>query len=449
MKKLLIAIPLVVGASWAGASYYAGTQTQSGYDQLLAQLNEFKPFTLVNEQYYAGVANSTAITKVMDSTSADATVLFRLHHAISHSPIGLNDNGVRVGAATIVTTLVKDDALPAGFIAAIDGFTNAEPFLMNTEVGFDGASVHQFLVSPYQRQYDEINVMFDGIDYTSSIKGDSFVGAGTIGKLSVTDDDTEMNLSAGAINMDLTRISQAMFTGTYGIAFDSLSLAGDNIPSIIDLKAIGLTSDTKIIDGLLDSSAAFLVGDITSPLPINSAGIDFSINGISITGMEKTVEQISQIPMLDMMEMSDPEVVMAVLESYKSMIGPGASIDYGFNVSNDGGDAELNYGLSVADAASPNYPAGGFNSASTVRDVLNMLKFEAHFKADVAAIDQTPLAMFMGAPQAQQYIVSDGVNYTADLTVTDLIVDINGNPMSLELMVGEMLDTSFADVLDI
>jgi uncharacterized protein YdgA (DUF945 family) len=88
---------LVAGASWAGASYYAGAQTQSGYEQLLLQLNELKPFTLVNEEYYAGVANSTAITKVMESTAADAKVLFRLHHAINHSPIGMNDSGVRVG----------------------------------------------------------------------------------------------------------------------------------------------------------------------------------------------------------------------------------------------------------------------------------------------------------------------------------------------------------------
>ncbi len=449
MKKLLIAIPLVVGASWAGASYYAGTQTQSGYDQLLAQLNEFKPFTLVNEQYYAGVANSTAITKVMDSTADDATVLFRLHHAINHSPIGLDDNGVRVAAATIVTTLVKDEALPAELLAAIEnGFTDAEPLLLNTKVGFDGASVHQLLISPYQRQYDEINVMFDGIDYTSTIKGDSFVGAGTIGKVSVTDDQQEMTLSAGAINTDLTRISQAVFTGTYGIGFDSFSFAGDNLPFTIDLKEIGVMSDTHVTDGLLGSKAAFSVGEINTPMPINSAGIEFSVNGISTTGMEETMDKISKIPMLDMVELSDTDVIMAVLESYKPLIGPEASIEYGFNVSNDGGDAELSYGISVADAASPNYPTGGFDSVSTVRDVLNMIKFEAHFKADVAAIDQTPLAMFMGAPQAQEYILSDGVNYTTDVTVSDLIVDINGNPMSLELMVGEMLDMSFADVLD-
>lgn len=447
MKKLLMAIPLVAGASWAGASYYAGAQTQSGYDQLLAQLNELKPFTLVNEEYYAGVANSTAITKVMESTATDAKVLFRLHHAINHSPIGMNDSGVRVGAATIVTTLVKDESISEKLLEAMNDFTDDEPFQINTEVGFDGTTVNQFLMSAYQRQYDELNVMFDGIDYTSTIKGDSFVGAGTIGNLSVTSEDAELKLSAGTIETNLTRLGQAIYTGTYGVVFDDLSYTGEDLRTSVNLKAIALQSDTKVANDSLDSTAAFSVGEINSPMPINSAGFDVGVKGLSITGFQSYVDQISQIAMVDAITMSEPELVMAVMESYKSIIGPGSSLDYAFNVSNDGGDANISYGISIVEATSPNYPVGGFDSVSTVRDVLNMVKIEAHLDADVDAIDITPLAMFMGAPQAQQYIVSDGVKYISDVSVSDLIVDINGNPLSLEMMVGEMLDMPLAALM--
>lgn len=448
MKKLLIAIPLVAGASWAGASYYAGAQTQSGYDQLLAQLNELKPFTLVNEEYYAGVASSTAITKVMESAAADAKVLFRLHHAINHSPIGMNDNGVRVGAATIVTTLVKDDSLPEVFLANISDFKELEPFQINTEVGFDGTTINQFLVSAYERQYDDVNVVFDGIDYTSTIQGDSFVGAGTVGKLSVRADDGELIVSAGAIQTDLTRIGQAMYTGKYGVVFDDISYSGQEMLDSVKLKTISLNSDTTINNGSLDSMAALSVLEINSPMPINSAGFEVAVKGLSIAGLQSYVEHASQISVVDSILMSDPDVVMDMLESYKSVIGPGASLDYAFNVSNDGGDANVSYGISVVEASSPNYPVGGFDSVSTIRDVLNMVKFEAHLDADVAAIDQSPIAMFMGAPEAQQYIVSDGIKYTADVTVSDLIVDINGNPLSLELIVGEMLDMPLAAMID-
>lgn len=448
MKKLLIAIPLVAGASWAGASYYAGAQTQSGYDQLLAQLNELKPFTLVNEEYYAGVSNSSAITKVMESTAADAKVLFRLHHAINHSPIGMNDSGVRVGAATIVTTLVKDQSIPEELLEAMNDFTDDEPFQINTEVGFDGTTVNQFLVSAYERQYDDVKVVFDGVDYTSTVNGDSFVGSGTVGDITVSGDDGELKLSAGAIETDLTRIGQAMYTGTYGVVFDELSYTGEDMRASVNLNAIALQSVTKIANGSLESKAAFSVGEINSPMPVNSAGFDVSVKGISIAGFQSYVDLISQIAMVDAMTMSEPELVMAVMESYKSIIGPGTSLDYAFNVSNDGGDAKVSYGISVVDASSSNYPADGFDSVSTVRDLLKMVKLQVHLDADVGVIDQSPLAMFMGAPEAQQYIVSDGVKYTADVTVSDLIVDINGNPLSLEMMVGEMLDMPLAAMME-
>lgn len=93
MKKLLLALPLIAGTSWAGTSYYAGSSTKDAYSDLLVQLNEFKPFTLVNEQYSAGIATSTAITVVKASSAPDAEILFRLHHDINHSPVGLNDAG--------------------------------------------------------------------------------------------------------------------------------------------------------------------------------------------------------------------------------------------------------------------------------------------------------------------------------------------------------------------
>jgi len=449
MKKLLLAIPLVAGASWAGASYYAGAQTQSGYDQLLVQLNEFKPFTLINEEYYAGVTNSTAITKVMESTAADAKVLFRLRHEINHSPISMHDSGVRVGAATIITTLVRDDAFSDGLLAAMNDFQDDEPFQLTTEIGFDGTTVNQFLVSAYQRQYDDIEVTFDGINYTSTIKGDSFVGAGTVGKLVVNAEDGALNLSAGSIETDLTRIGQAIYTGQYSVVFNDLSYSGDDMRTSVNLRNISVSSDTRLAEGSLDSTAAFSVGEINSPMPINSAGIDVGIKGLSIDGLKSYVEYASKISMSDVMATSDPEFVIGLMESYKSIIGPGTSLDYAFNVSNDGGDAKLSYGISIVDASSPNYPTDGFDSVSTVRDVLSMVKLEAHLDADVEAIDQSPLAMFMGAPEAQQYIVSDGIKYRSDITVSNLIVDINGNPMSLEMMVGEMLDMPLATMLEL
>ncbi len=447
MKKLLLAVPLVAGASWAGASYYSGSQTQSAYDQLLAQLNEMKPFTLVNESYSSGFTKSHAVTQVMDSASADAKVLFRLQHEIDHSPVGVNEGNVRVGAASIKTTLVRDDALSESFVELMEGFTEAEPFVVETQVGFDGNIDNHLQLSPYQRQEDGANVSFGGIDYSVSVADDAVLGSGTLGAIEFSREGNELSLSPGLIKTDLARISQSIYSGSYGIDFDSLSInSADNMGMHAKLASIGFHSDTQVKGDLLSSQSLMSVGSIDSMLPINAVSLESTVSNLSIEGVQSYVDTISQLSIADAMLSDDPETMKRILGAYVPMIGPGTGVDFGLRFSNEGGDASVAYGISVIDETVPAFPANGLASIVTLRDLLTVLKLEAHLDADATAIDQTPLAMFMMSPQAQQVIVADGVSYKADLTLSELIVDINGNPLALEMMLGDKLDTPLADM---
>lgn len=447
MKKLLLAVPLVAGASWAGASYYSGSQTQSAYDQLLAQLNEMKPFTLVNESYSSGFAKSHAVTQVMDSASADAKVLFRLQHEIDHSPVGVNGGNVRVGAASIKTTLVRDDSLSESLLEMMEGFTETEPFVVDTQVSFDGNIDNHLQVSPYQLQEDGASVSFGGIDYLVSVAGDAVLGSGTLGAIEFSREGNELSLSPGMIKTDLARISQSIYSGSYGIDFDSLSISSaDNMSMHANLASIGFHSDTQVKGDQLSSQSLMSVGSIDSMLPINAVSLESTVSNLSIKGVQSYVDTVSQLSIADAMLSDDPEIMKRILGAYMPMIGPGTGADFGLRFSNDGGDASLVYGISVIDETVPAFPANGLASIVTLRDLLNVLTLEAHLDADATAIDQTPLAMFMMSPQAQQVIVADGVSYKADLTLSELIVDINGNPLALEMMLGDKLDTPLADM---
>ena len=90
MRKLLLALPLVAGASWAGTTYVSSSQTQPAYDKLLSQLNQLESLQFVSESYDKGFMHSTAITKVSFVGSTDAEPLFRLKHVIDHSPVGID-----------------------------------------------------------------------------------------------------------------------------------------------------------------------------------------------------------------------------------------------------------------------------------------------------------------------------------------------------------------------
>ncbi len=448
MKKLLLAIPLVAGASWAGASIYSGVQTQSAYDQLLTQLNELKPLTLVNETYSTGFRNSTAVTKVMESATPDAKVLFRLQHDIDHSPVAVVDSNVRIAAASIKTTLLNDGSLPESAVEFMQGFVDAEPFQINTEVGFDGNTRNQLLVSAYRHQEDGVEVNFGGLDYNADVLGDSIKGSGEIGEITVDGNGKRLNLTPGVITTDLTRISPAVYAGLYGIEFNQLTVSSDQgMPLDVVLESIGVNSDTTVENDQLTSRGSIHIGMIDSPLPLTSASLDMGVSNLSISGIKQYLEAINQLPVTDSMLSSDPEMIQAVMSTFLPAIGPGTGLDYKLQFSNDGGSASLDYGISIIEESSPNYPAGGLASIATFRDLLNVTYLEAHLNADADAIDQTPLAMFMMSPQAQQVIVADGTSYKADITLKELIVDINGNPLSLEMMMGEMLDMPLADAM--
>lgn len=448
MKKLLLAIPLVAGASWAGAAIYSGSQTQSAYEQLLTQLNEIKPLTLVNETYSTGFLNSTAVTKVMESAAADAKVLFRLQHDIDHSPVAVVDSSVRIAAANINTTLLDDGSLPESAVEFLQGFVDVEPFQINTKVGFDGSTRYQLLVSAYQFQEEGVEMNFGGLDYSADILGDTIKGAGEFGEITVNGHGKALTLTPGFITTDLTRISQAVYAGNQDLKFDKLTVSSDQgMPFEVALESIGLTSDNTVENDQLSGRASVHVGKIHSPLPLNSASVDVGLSNLSIAGFNHYLEAVYQTPASDSELSSDSERLDAVMSAFLPAIGPGTGMDYKLRFSNDGGSASLDHGVSVVEEASPHYPAGGLASIATFRDLLNVIFMEAHLNADADAIDQTPLAMFMLSPQAQQVIVADGTSYKADISMKDLVVDINGNPLSLEMMLGEMLDMPLADIV--
>lgn len=289
---------------------------------------------------------------------------------------------------------------------------------------------------------------FGGLDYNADVLGDSIKGSGEIGAITVDGDGKLLNLTAGVITTDLTKISQSVYAGNHAIKFDKLTVSYDRgMPLDVVLESISMDSDTTVENDQLTSRGSIHVGKIDSPLPLTSASLDVGVSNLSMSGIKQYVEAFNQLPVADGMYSSDPEMIMTMMSALLPAIGPGTGLDYKFQFSNDGGHANLDYGISVIEASSPNYPAGGLASIATFRDLLNVTYLEAHLNADADAIDQTPLAMFLMSPQAQQVIVADGTSYKADITLKDLIIDINGNPLSLEMMMGEMLDMPLADAM--
>lgn len=438
MKKLLLALPLVAGASWAGTTMYSGSQSEDAYQQLIAQLDNMTVLSVKPESWQPGFLSSTAITRIMSSDSNDAKELFRLQHEISHSPVGYGDEGTRVGASRIVTTLVMDDLSDeAKKVAAI--FDGGIPIQLTTNIAFSGQSSNRVDIASASFSDDDVSFsMQPSVTIFSYDPDGALVGNGTMGAVNIAmGDGVHVDLSESTGEFNLNAIEDGVFTGTQTFRSDLLSIGNPSNGMELELNKLALNSLTTVNDRLLSSASDISVGGIESPLPINTANFGVSIHGINLDGFSQYMTTMSDLAYGSDLDTMDPaELLASMADAYKGLIVPGASVEERIGFTNDGGR--------VAASASIRFDgdgtASGYDSLQTVGNLLSALSANIMLDADAAALDMTPAVMFMGSPPLDTWIVNNGVSYTSDVTFKDLIVDINGNALPLEMMLGEALD---------
>jgi len=165
MKKLLLALPLVAGAAWAGTTYYSGAQTEAAYNRLLEQLNNSsnKNLVLKSTEYNAGTMESTAVTEVRGTTARGKDVHFFLKHQINHSLVSVAPENPRFGAASIITTLKVDESYSDGAKEFMKSFDTGEPFVATTEVSVDGATTSEIKINALDLSEDDTLIKSSGL----------------------------------------------------------------------------------------------------------------------------------------------------------------------------------------------------------------------------------------------------------------------------------------------
>jgi len=436
MRKLLLALPLVAGGAWAGTTYYSGTQTEPAYERLLAQLNQFKPFTVVAEEYNAGFIQSTAITKVTASPEADAEVLFRLQHVIDHSPVGRDQAGTRIGANSVTTTLIVDE-LPQGLQ---DVLNDKEPLVLHTRINLSGATVNELDIEEFAYSEDSKSVSFGGghYEFVSGASG-TLTGEGMLQAIEIVDENLgkRFEMAASPLKLDLQQYRPSLFAGSYSMDVPSMTITDDSAGLDVVIRDMQVSSDSDIEQGDFQGYMALSIAELDSPLPIDSGEWRLDMRGFSVEGLETYTETMQSIDLTDVSAGANPsDLADTMMDAYKALITPGIGITNKVSLRNEGGDITLSTAIDYKGDGSTT----GTDNLQTIRDLVNALTAHVSLKADVDAVNMTPLAMMMGHPMATQYILNDGSQYTSELKVADLILDANGDPQSLDSMLGGMLE---------
>lgn len=437
-KKILVSLPLVGATTWAGGSYYLGSQAQDAYTKLLFQLNEMKPYSFESESYQAGLATSHAVTLVRATSSSDSPVLMRLKHEISHTPLQIQSGAAPAfNPASIVTTIGKsEDDLFGGFIAGLDKYYNGvEPLVLTTSVSFDGSTSNELRINPLDVQEEMLSVSFQG--GSATVYGDGqghFTGQALIEKATLGL-GTQFNLSVepSISEFEVFRVSQALYEGEYQYRLPLIEFSADGVDFALNNAYVKSSSSRE--NDQFNAAGSMGVQDVSGPLPIQTVDLAVEIEGMSVEGLQAYQELASRIPQFDDGNVIDVSA-SEILDALVGLFNADGSTSVRLELGNSGGDASANLQVRVIDSLKER----GLASYETVGDLLKAFEVQASVVADEMALMQTPAVMFLDHPMVAEFLVHEGSAYRSDLRVSDAMLAINGNYEPLADIVGPMFD---------
>ena len=437
MRKLLLALPLVAGASWAGTTYYSSSQSEPAYDRLLSQLNQTDYFKFESEEYHSGFTQSSAVTKVSLVGSDESEPLFRLQHVIDHSPVGVDNAGARVGANSVVTTLLFESINPE-FASALNG---QEPVTLHTRVDMGGNMINNLELASLSATTNNKTIQFDGgnFEIVSELSG-RIHGTGSTGNFVMTDaSGSEMNIAEAPLEFDIQMLTRDIYSGSLDWNVPSIAVTNPVMGMDISLQDLRINSISEVQNAFMKSGMGISVGSLDTPVPVDSVNWEFYMTGIPLDGFTKFKELERELLANGSTDTYNADTGKQFADMYKSLFVPGTTVKNVLEVDNQGGKI----GSSISFILEGDGSESGFDYVLTARDLLAAFRIDASLDADAAAINMTPLAMFANMPPASDFIINDGVTYRADLSFDDLLLYVNGESRDVieQFGLAAMLDT--------
>jgi len=439
MKKLLFLLPLVAGASWAGTTYYSGAQTQPAYNRLLEQLNGIDFLTVQSEEYNSGFINSTAITQVQvngRNAGDDPEGVFYLHHEIKHSPVSMVPATARFGAAKIVTTLMIDRIEKQADKELLRAFDTGTPFVLNTDVEIDGETKNALKINSieYAKQSVQLKMESGLINMLTKPNG-LYEGNAKLGSFNMVDssDGAAINLNGVGTEYSFQQVDELIFDilvdfKADGLLFNHGSGMGEGqVDEIAFGYSVKMTGDNPEV-----RSNSNITG-ISHPLvSVKSIKQNLLIDGFSTKEMIANSAEIRAAMKADSvgMEPSDEFIKNVLVKTFQ----PGTNISADTNVVTTDGelDAKVNIGLATD---MPN-----LETMQTVGELARAVVANANIKADTDAVMNSPLGPMLSGSPVMNYLVMTDEHITLDAKLQNLKLDVNGETIPLELMIGHMLD---------
>jgi len=452
MKKLLLALPLVAGASWAGSTYYSAAQTEAAYTRLLEQLNTRTNgvFVLKSTEYEGGVMESTAVTEVRSTEKTGEDFQFFLKHKINHSLVSVDPDNARFGAASIVTTLLVDDSYSDEAKAFMESFDTGEPFVATTEVAVDGATNSEIKINALDHSDGDAAIKSGGtiINMVTTADG-NVTGEGTTSDFLFSEGEQKTaDMSNLTMKFNMSKLegeetlSPYFYDANFELTMDESKIVdnGEQVALIEGVRYVisqDLSSD--------EPSANFNMGVASlavDAIPLESFDVDLALTGFSITEMMANEAFFKEMQSVDKPE----ELLFSAkgIELLRATFKPDTKMAIKLDAKSTEGDGNAAVDLWFTGNGSDD----GYTGMATTGDLAKSIAGSASIDIDKAAIMLTPLGGMLEHPMAQAYVTVTEDKVMMNANLDQLVLKVNEQMIPLEMMAGDMMNMPLEMLLE-
>lgn len=239
MRSMIVLAALALaGAAFAGGTYFAGSVTESEYENAWQQLEDAPDVRIVDRSYQSGVLGAEARTEIAPAGDAlaelqnsmpemnadDWTLVFT--DRIRFGPV-LTGADAFFGAAHSQGTVRAGEALAATVPALAGGEALLET---DTTVGFDGSG-RMRLTSPdreWQKAGTSVDVAGVAATVTWQSGGGAFTGSGGVDALAFQGEGGRARLTDLRFQGDTEQITERLWLGTSELRLAEVVLESDN-----------------------------------------------------------------------------------------------------------------------------------------------------------------------------------------------------------------------------
>ena len=272
MKKVLLVVLIfcaLLGASYAGVSYWAGTQARKHYDLLIEKIAR-PNVEVVSESYERVIFTSRAVTTVTlkQPGAKPALLSFNIINSIQHGPFAFEGNPHLKGRVQPIQALISTHLAPGPqngeeLKKILDKFPELQSSEILTVLFWDGSGETYTDVPSFQKKIPgdkgkELSIAWGG--FSSEAKFD--VGLGEITgsfaapSLGIGEDKTIMRFGGLKGDFNSHPGIKGLMVGSASVSLDNFEIENDGYVSL-HLRSTGVRGEAGISGDTVDNTLGF------------------------------------------------------------------------------------------------------------------------------------------------------------------------------------------------